>query len=384
MKLSESIRKYFKRRLKLLIHFLIIFYNKYNLYRRIKKVRRSLPGVSNIDRENKKKYFARWARIGSRPSLSWYKVYKSVSGIDDPLYITEPDYYHKVELILNNVTLYYAYTDKNNYHMIFDHSLLPDVYVRNIEGVYYSGDYTLLKEPQSFPDLIPSEAEKIIIKPSIASGGGKSIQFFQKKDNRWINNDGTALDINYLSKSYPGNFVIQEYVHQHPFYSQFNKESVNTIRLITYRSVKNNDIIPVQAALRIGRKGSMVDNISSGGLSCGINSEGKLNSFGIDPTGNKYEGYNDICFREVGPVYGYDKIIQTAREVAGRLWYHRIAGFDLCIDHTGSIKIIEVNLHDLGINFIQMNNGPLFREYTDEIIDYCTRNPMIISFDLKI
>jgi hypothetical protein len=56
-------------------------------------------------------------------------------------------------------------------------------------------------------------------------------------------------------------------------------------------------------------------------------------------------------------------------------------GFDVCLDHNGDIKLLEVNNMNNEINFYQMNNGPLFGLFTDEVLRFLTTNLKTIMLD---
>lgn len=61
--------------------------------------------------------------------------------------------------------------------------------------------------------------------------------------------------------------------------------------------------------------------------------------------------------------------IRLAREYS----YQRVLGLNLTLDDQMQARVLEVNSRILGINFLQMNNGPLFKDKEPEIIDYCRR-----------
>jgi hypothetical protein len=55
------------------------------------------------------------------------------------------------------------------------------------------------------------------------------------------------------------------------------------------------------------------------------------------------------------------------------------------VDITNQVKLIEINNNNNEINFYQMNRGPLFGKYTQEIINYCqkSRKSFCIDFDYE-
>ena len=120
--------------------------------------------------------------------------------------------------------------------------------------------------------------------------------------------------------------------------------------------------------------GAIVDNQAAGGIACGIGINGQLNCFAINKKGEKFNDINGVCFSDVGEVYKYQEIVALGKELAQKFYYHRLLGFDFCVDKEDKVKLIEVNNRNNEINFYQMNNGPLFREYTKEVVEFCSVN----------
>jgi hypothetical protein len=199
------------------------------------------------------------------------------------------------------------------------------------------------------------------------------VHLFTREQDKYINRNDEILSAEFLDKNYGSNYIIQEYVNQHSYFQQFNRTSLNTIRVFTYRSVKTEEIIVLHSVQRIGWKNSIVDNQASGGISCGIDNNGKLNTYAIDKFGRIYqESGSGFVFSEAEDVMRIDEIKELAKKIASKNYYARLLGLDLCVDSDNNIKLIEINNKYLEINFLQMNNGPLFGEYTDEVIEYCS------------
>ncbi|TFH39625.1 MAG: hypothetical protein E4G95_00555 [Bacteroidia bacterium] len=353
------------------------------LKKKISRIYRRLPSRIDISDENINTHKLLWAKIGSKPDTRRYRSYASISRIDDPRYISEYDYYARVEPVLNNRSFSEAFSDKNLYHKYIDNNFLPRVFLRRIHNQFYSENYEVINSLEN-PDIyIPAMYNKVLLKKAIDSGGGRDVVLFSRSSEVWKASDGTLLNINYLKESSARNFIIQEYIEQHPFFQQFNPYSVNTVRLYTYRSVKTNEIIPIQAVLRIGRPGSIVDNMASGGVACGITPQGILNNFGVNKKAEKLSSFNGVEFSGIGSVYNFNMIVSAGIKIAADYYYQRILGFDFCIDREGAVKLIEINNRNNEINFFQMNNGPLFRDYTEEIVEYCMTNPRNFLIDFE-
>ena len=59
---------------------------------------------------------------------------------------------------------------------------------------------------------------------------------------------------------------------------------------------------------------------------------------------------------------------------------------DFTIDNTGEPLLLEINCWGNGISQYQMNNGSVFKEYTREVLEYCSKQTFIdvLAFPVKI
>lgn len=367
--------------IKLILNFFLEFRLFIEVRRKNKKILRNIkrPRYDKKLVELNKNY---WRKIDKLHNATCYKIFSSINSIHDKNYISEQTYYNKVEPTLNNLSFSEAYSDKNFYSKIFSKKLLPQTYMRCIDGVFYDDSFRKV-DPNNLEDLLKDEW-KIIIKKSIETGGGKGVWLYLKINGRYDFLDFSGDLVNNLYYRFGKNFIVQQYINQHNFFKKFNESSVNTIRILTYRSVLTNEIIVINSVFRIGKKGSYVDNQSSGGISCGINLEtGFINDFAIDKLGNITQRSNGTNFSgEQVPFFGEMK--ELAKEIGEQYRYHRLLGFDFTVDTNNNIKVLEVNTKNNEINFYQMNNGPLFGIYSDEILDYCMKFQKTINIDFSI
>ena len=119
---------------------------------------------------------------------------------------------------------------------------------------------------QSQSDFAAFEAftkkHKKIIKKPVDSYFGNGVELVQVQPDT----DLHALFDRFLQD---GKFLCEEFVSQHPFFAKLNASSLNTVRIPTVLTGKTPDEYEVQIfypCLRIGRKGSVVDNAGAGGL----------------------------------------------------------------------------------------------------------------------
>ena len=168
-----------------------------------------------------------------------------------------------------------------------------------------------------------------------------------------------------LFKKYKKNFIVEQAVIQHTELSRLNPRSLNTVRLGTFR--RENEVVVLTSLLRMGRKGSKVDNVSVGGAFCDIENSGNLNSpaYVINPTGVYEE--NDFGLKYDGVVVPlFQQIVDEAKSIHMTLPYTRIIRTDFTVKDKNEVVLIELNLHSPGVYQLI---GPALGNYTDEILE---------------
>jgi hypothetical protein len=315
-----------------------------------------------------RKYKMLWNIIPAKVESIWVKIYGNISGIWDHRYIPETLYYNIVEPVLNNKVFSKAWTDKNFYFTLLKEFDLPETLVYNIDGVFYNQENKPIEIDSAL--LLLDKEERIILKPAVDSGGGRRVTLWRREEGRFVSDNKNVLDPDYLLSVYRKNFVIQKVIEQHPFYSSYNLSSVNTIRVLTYRSVKDESIHILHSVFRVGQAGSFTDNQASGGIACGLSENGNLTGKAVDKLGNRYDEVNGIKLIPGTNTEGFQKIIAVARRVAAKFPYSRLLGLDLCLDSKGDVRLIEVNNVNNEINFFQMLNLFLILKYNFQCSKY--------------
>ncbi len=121
--------------------------------------------------------------------------------------------------------------------------------------------------------------EEFMVKPYDGLGG-KGVYKEYRKNIKNVNDFYNYLNENHL--------FIEEYVKQNNEVNRLCKESVNTIRIMTFSYNGKSEI--VYAAMRIGNGINNVDNFHQGGMGCKIDLEkGILIGDAIDKDLNHYE-----------------------------------------------------------------------------------------------
>ncbi len=342
-----------------------------------------MPEMERVtDRYDLQQYRRRWRRLSSKSPAVFLRLFSTLSGVKSADYLPASLYYTHVEPMLNNRDYGRTFEDKNMYALIFDKQVQPPVLLRRMHGTYLDTNYKPVEDVEKRLTLIAEKYEKVILKPSIASHGGQSVRILKSR-NGHLFSGGEIIERDWLEKVYGYNFLIQCFVQQHPFYSAFNASSLNTLRIFTYRSVVDERIHVLQSVLRVGKPGSFVDNQSMGGIVCGISPQGTLNGIAVDKNGGRFTRVGKLEIKEGIEIFKYQEMTEQAQAFASREFYSRLIGFDFCIEKDGQVRFIELNNFDVAVDMMQQCNGPLFREFTDEILDYCARKKQGFRYQVR-
>ena len=204
---------------------------------------------------------------------------------------------------------------------------------------------------------------------------GRGVQMYELKDGVWVNSStNIPLSLVAINNEYGSDYIIQEAVEQSDYISQFNKTSVNTLRLSLYRSVVDNQCHVTGAIMRIGGKGSVVDNAHAGGVFVGINQDGTFFFFFYNQYGQKYTKFNDIDFADDYRYPNWNNVLSFAKSVAQYVPHHRLIALDIVLDKDDNPHLIEFNIEAYSSWLFQYTTGSAFGKFTDEIIEYSLKH----------
>lgn len=291
------------------------------------------------------------------PLWAWY--YASRNGIIDPRYIPNTLIYTKIDQHFNNRKVGYGFNDKNYYSRIFSGIKQPLVLVRNIGGILVDADYSLINTDVAL-SLICSQAE-VICKPSLESGSGRSITFW----NTLSSSDNIKA---FLSENKEKDYIVQGIIEQHEDLARIHSSSVNTVRIVSL--LMPEDVYILSSNLRMGVDSGRVDNVTAGGISCGINQDGTLKRYATTYySGDRLEKHPQGVVFEGIKVPSYSMAIELVKKAHPLIPHFRLVSWDIAIDKIGDPVLIEANMRKGGINLNQFNNGPLFGDLTDRVLN---------------
>ncbi len=276
-------------------------------------------------------------------------------------------YYLPTDIYLNIIDEYYncraesKYLDNKCYYKILFNGIpQPDIVVMRLGNIWYSSDFHIISCEEA--RLLVQEETDIFVKFATASYGGKGVFY--------INNEFGDIykQFEEIVSSDKNDIVVQKPFKQHTDLSKINESSVNTIRIISL--LTENEVKIYSSILRVGMAGQKVDNASSGGITCGINDEGRLKKYAYKPNGEKYEAHpsNGFIFEDY-QIPGFTKAISLVKKAHPMVPHFKLVSWDIAIGENEEAVMIEANLAKGELDFHQLNNGPLFGEDTKKILD---------------
>ena len=175
----------------------------------------------------------------------------------------------------------------------------------------------------------------------------------------------TATDLEYKIKG--ADYLFQEVVVQHEEMQRLYPNSINTMRLITVRSIKDDKYHVLPSILRIGANGNFVDNTSQGGIAVGFDlHSGRLHEYGFQKPqfGLRSNQHPDTGVRFADFTIPYfDRAIEAAIHFHSMLKDIQSVGWDIAIGPDGPI-FIEGN-DNWEINGPQVGNHGLRKEFEE-------------------
>jgi hypothetical protein len=304
-----------------------------------------------------------WSPLSKLPSTKWHNAFATANRFFSPLYCPEDLFYAYIEPALNEMRMVDAYVDKNGYDRLFPDVNMPRTVLRCMRNRLYDSKYQMLDEDRI--EILPGD---YIIKPSLDSGGGKNVAKLKADEENIFSMKGKSYTLKELKAYFRGDFIVQELISQSDILSKINPSSINTIRITTMRH--NDNIVHLSSILRFSSNDAITDNENLGGSSVGLDPIlESMKKYAYDKYGNKIELHPKTKFVfEDQRLHGYKEIAECAKKIHEQLSYFDMVSFDFAIDTKNQPIFIEINLKNQGITFHQYNNGPLFVEYTHDVI----------------
>lgn len=169
----------------------------------------------------------------------------------------------------------------------------------------------------------------------------------------------TAEELIELARGINGGAMLEECIRQDPYIGSIHPDSVNTLRVTTFRLGDRTEIL--QPTMRLGVGSSFVDNAGSGGLLLAIDTDtGAAKEYAYHVGGDRYTHHPDsgVRFADIR-VPRWDEMCALARALSVKVPGVQVVGWDLALSEDGWV-IVEGNSSP-GIAPLQLSGGP-FRE----------------------
>lgn len=163
-----------------------------------------------------------------------------------------------------------------------------------------------------------------------------------------------------------GPFVIEELIEQGEEMAILHPESINTLRLATFRI--KDEVVIYGAAVRMGTGSSIVDNAGSGGIYCHVNCNyGFVDTNARDYMCNTYVYHPDTRVRFVGfDIPQWEEAKQLVKEMAKTVDGATVISWDLAYSKKGWC-MVEAN--DVGEPNLIQGNGEFNKHLIKKLID---------------
>lgn len=215
----------------------------------------------------------------------------------------------------------------NNKYLTYQ--ALEPLYGRKIRQMDAAGGYPAFAE--AFRE------NPILIKKNNFQSLGKEIEKIEVTEN-------TDLPALYERIAANGRyFILEDLITPHPELKRLNPDSVNTVRIVTF--LDREEPVVLDSFLRIGRRGSFVDNGGAGGIFVHVDpAKGITDSHGIDEHGLVYELHPDHAYLLQGiPLPLWEEALKTAKTAALKIPGPRYVGWDMVCTEENRWIIVEGN-----------------------------------------
>jgi glutathione synthase/RimK-type ligase-like ATP-grasp enzyme len=232
---------------------------------------------------------------------------------------------------------------------------------------YFGRDFLVIQDSteEQVSDFI--RRHPVFIAKTSYGYGGFGVRMYKN----WVPSSGNPKE----ELSREGIGLLEERITQHPLVKELNPTSINSVRIVT---VMGRDGVPriAYALQRIGRLGSIVDNISSGGMYSLLDEDGRITKPAFcDSLGTYFDVHPENGTPFIGfQVPMFDKCKELALNASYVVPEVRYVGWDVTVTRNGPILIEGNSLpaYDMCQNKMYLKDGTgmlsLFEELSGEKI----------------
>ncbi|HRP07030.1 MAG TPA: sugar-transfer associated ATP-grasp domain-containing protein [Gemmatimonadales bacterium] len=306
------------------------------------------------------------AHYGEAIHPFWHIACANATGKVDVRYIPTDIWFEDVLPFFNRMDMREAYIDKNLADLILGDPAAPRTVIRRIHGEYYDHGHGWI-DRNAVPGMILDGGPEQIIKPSLTDNG-VGIRSLQAGPEG-IRMDGAPATLEALEQSHGADFIIQARIRQHATMAEPHPDSVNTVRLLTFRW--GGEIRSLLAFARFGVGGKLTDNAGTGGVCCGIDADGRLHATAVDEHGALHSrhpttGYD---FGQRASVPNFDEIRSRGMALHRRLPHFDLVSWDFAVGEDAEPVFVEFNLRGAVYIYQFACGSPVFGDLTQDVLE---------------
>ncbi len=278
--------------------------------------------------------------LGSRHYAPWLRAYTAWAGEFREGWIPS-NYYGRV--IHGNSSRLSRH--KTLARRLFDTALLPDL-AYHVGGSWVALDGTLVAS-EDIDDFVFSDEPSVVAKFD-GSLQGLGVHVLRRGEDSLLDLTGR------------GDFVIQRFIRQAPFFARFLPDNVAAMRITTVRT-------PDRAAhtrahyVKFGRAGQRSYTSERGVVAPIVDAEGTLGDIGCDYDWVPLDRHPDSGEAFAGAVVpSFAAACRAVESLHDRVPQVEVIGWDVVIDDDGEIQIMEWNDGHSDIKFSEAAIGPCF------------------------
>ena len=358
MKLSHS--------LNMMLHPLMVKYVMHQYAKKSRRVERKHPELFKaVDNELSYCHKKLWSRLGVDSGDRWLRFHVNLTGITDYTFCPEDIFFARIERIMNDCNeAGYGPDDKSGLYRFIPKENRPETVLRYVRGNFFDDTLNWIDRAVA-AELLKGE---FVGKPCNSSGG-KGVELRSDLTPEWIARHGGVA------------YEVQRKIRQCDFTAQFNKPSVNTIRMMTMRCPWNGEIVVCRSMLRMGISDAVIDNMMRGGLCVCVGDHGQLGKYAYDYDGMRFARHPVSGLTFEGMEHpGYAKMVETVKRIHHQILSYNLLSFDVVQRDDGSICIVEINATSQGITQLQYDFGGLFGDNTERVVDWCASHMKLDKF----
>lgn len=334
---------------------LLYLMKKRQWYRSSKRRLQYLSGGGTLTEEQVhevKSFFAPYIALQDTMDHEFYTACTGAFHIE---YIPDWVHYSLIDPYFNNWEAAKLVDNKCYYQMMFPGCTQPYAVLYRMNGIWFDHERQPIQDSK-IDEIIGKEVTLLFVKKASESCGGHGV----------IRCSGIE-EVEDAISSLSGDLIIQRELQQSEVTRKLNPTSVNTIRILSI--LTDSGVKVYSMILRCGVGGAFVDNASSGGITIGIEDDGRLKPIAYDKNGQKFckhpttsINFGDIVIPNIGACIDLVHLLHPL------VPDFRMVSWDIALDVNNNPVLIEANLKEGELDFHQLNNGPLFGEDTSAIL----------------